>query len=464
MKRRKYRFKTKPYPHQVRALKKLLRNYPPGGAIFAPMRSGKTKVAIDFANCLELKFGISRVLVVAPLSVLGVWRKQIKIHSPDESALEWRICNYERLYERERWETLDDEGKVIDKGWLPVENKALYDWAPDLIISDESHKIGKASSRQSAELYKLQKRLGVKHKLIMTGTPFHRGQKLLIFGQYKFLDESIFGTAFTTFKKTYANFGGHSGYILLGYKNQREFRKKVARRAWVMAKVPKVPHQHTVWSYPLEESEAAYVAMATDSYWNGIEAPNPLARATRLSQIASGVVRPRGSRPIRVGREKQRAFAGLLEQLTDNGHRKVVVFSRWVPPMVDIGRVGREWGFHILPFHGGVDPTLRERRIDFFQESDEPCLFVAQTATGALGIDLSASSVAIFYTLPAGLVDYDQDNARIQEFKEKRTLSYYYLCAEGTVEELHLTALREGLDMVKLLERHPDLLNYQVSS
>src|SRR5215216_3963178 len=128
----------------------------------------------------------------------------------------------------------------------------------------------------------------------MTGTPFHRGQKLLIFGQYKFLDESIFGTAFTTFKKRYANFGGHSGYILLGYKNQREFRKKVARKAWVMAKVPKVPHQHTVWSYPLEESEAAYVSMATDSYWNGIEAPNPLARATRLSQIASGVARPSG--------------------------------------------------------------------------------------------------------------------------------------------------------------------------
>lgn len=463
--RKRYEFKTRPYPHQVRALRKLLANYPEGGAVLAPMRTGKTKVAIDFACCLELKHGIRRVLVVAPLSVLGVWRKQIKIHSPKDSRLEWRITNYERLYEREQWQTLDKKGRVIDKGWLPVENEELYDYAPDLIIVDESHKIGDPSSRQSVELYKLQKRIGCQYKLILTGTPFHRGKKLLIFGQYKFLDESTFGTAFGAFKRRYANFGGYTGYILLGYKNKKEFRQKVARKAFVMARVPKVKPQHTVWGYPLEESEAAYIAMAVDSFWEGIEATNPLSRATRLSQIASGLVKhPESGRVVRVGKEKRRAFEGLLEQLRDNGHTKIVVYSRWIPPMRDAGQVSVQAGYHVLPFHGGVDPVMRERRIDYFQESDEPCVFLAQTSTGALGIDLSASSVEVFYTLPSGLVDYDQDLARIQLFKEHRTLSYYYLCGEGTVEEVQLAALREGIDLVKALERHPDLLNYQVSS
>lgn len=464
MKKRRYVYKTKPYPHQVKALKKLLRNYPEGGAIFAPMRSGKSKICIDFAQCLEIKYEIRKVLVVAPLSAVGTWKKQIRIHSSDHSVLEWRVVNYERTYEREQWKEFDDEGRVIDKGWEAVEAMDLYDFEPDLIIVDESHKIGNAQSRQAMELYKLQKRTGVRWKVILTGTPFHRKKRLLIFGQYKFLDESIFGTAFGAFKKRYANFGGYTGYVLLGYKNQKEFRKKVAQKAFVMSQVPKVKPQHTVWSYPLEESEEAYVAMAEDAYWNGIEADNPLARATRLSQIASGVLRPTGARPIRVGREKQRAFSGLLEQLWDNGHSKVVVFSRWIPPMADVGRTGVGAGYHILPFHGGVDPELRERRIDFFMESPEPCIFLAQTATGALGIDLSAASVAIFYTLPRGLVDFDQDMARIQKFKDKRTLSYYYLCAEGTIEEVELTALREGIDLVKALERHPDLLSYRVSS
>jgi SNF2 family DNA or RNA helicase len=464
MKRRKqYKFKTRPYPHQVRALKKLLRNAPEGGAVFAPMRTGKTKIAVDFACCLELKYGIRKVLVAAPLSVLGVWRKQIKIHSPNGSNLQWTIVNYERLYERERWEEKDDEGNVVDRGWEAIESQELYDLEPDLIIVDESHKIGNAESRQSRELYKLQRRCGVRWKVIMTGTPFHRGKKLLVFGQYKFLDESTFGTAFGSFKRRYANFGGYTGYILLGYKNQKEFRKKIAKKAFVMSQVPKVPHQHTVWSYPLEESEEAYAAMANDSYWNGIEAPNPLARGIRLSQLASGVVRSDG-RVLQVGREKSRAWAGLLEQLKDNGHDKIVVFSRWIPPMLDAGRVSVQAGYHVLPFHGGVDPTMRERRIDFFQESNEPCVFLAQTSTGALGIDLSAASVAVFYSLPSGLVDYDQDMARIQLFKDKRTLSYYYLCGEGTVEEVQLAALREGIDLVKALERHPDLLNYEVSS
>ena len=132
--------------------------------------------------------------------------------------------------------------------------------------------------------------------------------------------------------------------------------------------------------------------------------------------------------------------------------------------MRDAGQVSVSTGYHVLPFHGGVDPILRERRIDYFQESDEPCVFLAQTQVAALGIDLSAASVGIFYTLPSGLVDYDQDMARIQKFKDNRTLSYYYLCGEGTIEELELTALREGIDLVKAIERHPDLLNYRVSS
>jgi SNF2 family DNA or RNA helicase len=446
-----YKYKTKPYPHQVKALRFLVKHN--GGAVYAPMRTGKCKISIDFACAMELKYGIKRVLVACPLSVISVWKKQIRIHSP-ESNLEWKIVNYEGLYDRQR---------TGGRSWEAVESKEIYDFAPDLIVVDEAHKIGNAQARQSRELYKLQRRQGTRFKVILTGTPFHRGKKLLVFGQFKFLDESVFGTAYGPFKSRYANFGGLGGHILLSYKNKKEFRKKIARKAWVMSRVPKVPHQHTIWSYPLEESEEAYEAMAVDSFALGIEAPNPLARATRLSQFTGGLVRDPEGNVVRVGGEKRRSFEGLLEELKDNGHEKVVVFSRWLLPMRDIGAVSRKMDYHVVPFHGGVDPLIRERRIDFFQESDEPTVFISQTATGALGIDLSAASVAVFYTLPSGLVDYDQDMARIQKFRDKRTLSYYYVLADGTIDEIQYLALREGIDLVKALERHPDLLRYRTA-
>jgi SNF2 family DNA or RNA helicase len=433
------------------------------------MRTGKTKIAIDFAACLELKGLIDAVLVVCPLGTIGVWGKQRKLHLPDNSKLKWYVVNFEGLYDREFvYEDKEVDGEVISvrtREWYPVEKKALKQFLRDhrvLIIVDEAHKIGDASSLQSKELYRLAKQAGVAHRIIMTGTPFHRGKKLLVFGQFKFLDQSVFGTSFSSFKSRYSRHGGFGGHVLLGYLRQKEFRKKIAKHAFVMARVPKVPTQHTVWSYPLEESEDAYAQMANEGVWRSLEAPNPLARTTRLSQIASGKVRING-RSVRVGSEKMRAFDTLIEQLEGNGEEKLVVFSRWLPPMIDIGKVGRKHGYHILPLHGGVPPDVREQRIDYFQESSEPCMFISQTATGALGIDLSAASVEIFYTLPAGLVDFDQDLSRIVKFKDKRTLSYYYLCADGTIEEAQLAALRAGIEFTDTITRHPDLLNYQVS-
>jgi SNF2 family DNA or RNA helicase len=453
-----YRYKTKPYPHQVKALKRLLEQRPQGGAVFAPMRTGKCKIAIDFAQCLSLKGKIDSVLVVCPLSVISVWHRQLRIHGDEIYNLEWKVINYESIYSRQR---VPEFGA---RAWAAIRSDELRSWIKGkrvLIVVDESHKIGNAQSQQAKHLQRLADSLGVQHRVIMTGTPFHRKKKLLIFGQYKFLDKSVFGTSYAAFKSRYARFGGFGGYVLLGYLRQDEFRKKVAARAFVMASVPLVPAQHTIRSFPLEESEEAYAEMAKEGLWRDIEAPNPLARGIRLSQIASGVVRSNG-RIVRVGSERERAFQGLLEELKDNGHEKIVVFTRWLPPMWTIGKVGRGLGYSILPFHGGVNATMRERRIDFFQESSNPSLFISQTATGSLGIELSVASVAVFYTLPTGLVDYDQDLARIRLFRDKRTLSYYYLIADGTVDEPHLASLRSGIEFVDVLTRHPDLLNYEV--
>src|SRR4051794_27667307 len=76
----RYSYKTRPYPHQVRALRFLLERR--GGGLQVPMRWGKSKVAVDFASCMYLKEGVRRVLVVTVTSGLGVWEDQIAQHCP----------------------------------------------------------------------------------------------------------------------------------------------------------------------------------------------------------------------------------------------------------------------------------------------------------------------------------------------------------------------------------------------
>lgn len=76
-----YKFQTKPYSHQVAALKKLLSNGW-GGALLMEPRTGKTKVAIDYASIMHIAGHVNRVLIFSPVGVMGVWEEEIPKHCP----------------------------------------------------------------------------------------------------------------------------------------------------------------------------------------------------------------------------------------------------------------------------------------------------------------------------------------------------------------------------------------------
>jgi SNF2 family DNA or RNA helicase len=456
---RRYRFKTRPYKHQVKALKFALRHYQ-GVALFMPMRSGKTKTAIDWVGMLHLKFGVKRVLIVCPLSVVGVWKKQLKIHLPEEyvGKIRFLIINYEKVYDREPYEV---EG---DRGWTPIPRQVLYRWRPHVVIVDEAHKIGNPSAAQSYHLWQLVEDVKPKAKMILTGTPFHR-KILMVFGMYRFLNKEIFGTSFTVYKRRYGRWGGYGDLKLVGQKNRSEWREKISPITFLMKSLPLVAPQHEVVPYRLEESEAIYKSMADDFIaWVGdgvVEAPIALTRALRLSQICGGRLRDSEGTLRRVGREKRRAFSGLIgDEFVPNELQKFVVFARFVPELKDIVEVCRGAGYKVFLMYGKTSGDLREQRIAAFEESEGKAVFVSQVQTGALGIDLSSADVCVFYSLPESLVDYDQDCARIRTFKDKRTLTYYYLCGEGTIEEIHISALRANLNLIDSIERDPTILSY----
>ena len=77
----KYKFKTKPYAHQLTALEKSWNRET--YAYFMEMGTGKTKVLIDNAAMLYDKGKINGVLIVAPKGVVGTWYNQeIPTHLP----------------------------------------------------------------------------------------------------------------------------------------------------------------------------------------------------------------------------------------------------------------------------------------------------------------------------------------------------------------------------------------------
>ena len=77
-----YKFKTKPYAHQITALEKSWNRET--YAYFMEMGTGKTKVLIDNAAMLYDKGKINGLLIIAPKGVIGTWYNQeLPTHLPE---------------------------------------------------------------------------------------------------------------------------------------------------------------------------------------------------------------------------------------------------------------------------------------------------------------------------------------------------------------------------------------------
>ena len=77
-----YIFKTKPYEHQLQALKKSWDK--PSYAYFMEMGTGKSKVLIDNIAMLYDRGKINAALIIAPKGVYHNWeRQELPIHMPE---------------------------------------------------------------------------------------------------------------------------------------------------------------------------------------------------------------------------------------------------------------------------------------------------------------------------------------------------------------------------------------------
>ena len=78
----RYKFKHKPYEHQLEALEKSWnKEY---YALFMDMGTGKSKVLIDNISMLYDKGEIDSALIIAPKGVYRNWeRKELPTHLPD---------------------------------------------------------------------------------------------------------------------------------------------------------------------------------------------------------------------------------------------------------------------------------------------------------------------------------------------------------------------------------------------
>lgn len=436
------------------------------------MRYGKSKIGIDFAGAMHLLEGIERVLVVTVTDGVEVWKREIARHcavpytidtehdlgfptfpegcnvGPPGRWVEFRIVNWQGTYHREY---------IKGREWVPTARADLVEFAPELVIVDESHHAGNPTVEQSKQVYRLCRR--ARSVLLMTGTMFHRKPEY-VFGQVKLYDVSVFGSDWGHYKRRVCIFGGFGGYELKRYKNLKWMMGRIKPWCIIEKKVPTMPPVVNVIPAPLTgRNLTVYNKMEKESIVKVGKAKSTadiiLTKHLRCQQIAGGWLRT-DEGYVRVGTCKLDIAASRLREYLAQDITKAVIGCRFIKEIGDLAREAKRIGFRPIVFHGGLPKGPRRfARVDRFNNATEPVLFIAQIRAARESIDLSSASTMMLYSLTESYVDYDQFTSRIEVFGDKRTLQYDHIIVPGTRDEVAWEAMQLKQDVATYIADDP---------
>ena len=230
-----YKFKTKPYKHQLTALEKSWNK--DNFAYFMEMGTGKTKVLIDNLAMLYDKGRVDGALIIAPKGVVGTWYNQeLPTHLPNH------IENVSVLWQpninkkqKEKLDTLFETGEDLHILIMNVEAfstekgtefaKKFLRSHKSLMAIDESTTIKNPKAKRTKNITDLSNL--AKYRRIMTGSPVTKNP-LDLYSQCEFLHPYLLDfTSYYAFRNRYAemktlHMHGRQIQIVSNFKNLGE--------------------------------------------------------------------------------------------------------------------------------------------------------------------------------------------------------------------------------------------------
>lgn len=457
--------KATPYEHQVRAFEfacKLLGALPSerqvfsqGVALLCEMGCGKTLMAIAIIGYLYMKGLIGRLIICAPISLLTVWRDEFESFADFPFTL--TVLSGSSSKKKEQIMNMSGNGLQIivvnyESAWR-LENELLV-WDADAIICDEAHKLKEARTAQSKAMHSLGDR--AKYKLLLTGTLI-TNKEIDVFSQYRFCEKRVFGTSFYAFRNKYFQMGGYGNHIPMFKKSETDdFLNRMHSIAFRCTKdecldLPEITEE--VRKVELEpKAKKLYTDIEKDSYTELLEgevsATNVLTKLLRLNQLTGGYLTDDDGNVTKVSTAKLEALSDIIDSAMDE-NRKVVVMARFTAELDDIQKMLEKKKIRYSVIRGGV--KNRDEEIRRFQEDDDCKVFVGQIAAAGLGLTLTASSLMVFYSLDYSMSNFEQAKARIHRVGQNENCHYIYLVAKGTADTKVLRALRNKVNLAKLL-------------
>jgi len=467
----KYKFKTKPYKHQLTALEKSVDKKEYG--YFMEMGTGKSKVLVDNMAMLYDKGKINGALIIAPKGVYTNWFSQeIPNHLVDHIKPKMVLWTASTSKTKEKeYQTLFETGFDLHVLIMNVEafsTKKGVEFAYKFLRShktimavDESTTIKNPSAKRTKAILTLGKH--AQYRRILTGSPVTKSP-LDLYSQCAFLNEELLGYgSYYAFRNRYAqmidrNFGGRRVQIVGSYQRLDELEEILKEFSYRVQKsecldLPKKIFINRTVELTKEQNEAyATMKSAALASLKGkmATAPHVLTQLMRLHQITCGHLK---SDDGTITNFKHKRIEELIDVM-DEMEGKVIIWANYVHDINEITKaLEDEYGEgSVVQYFGKVSSEDRQRAITEFQDPKSKVkYFIGNTQTGGYGITLTAASNVIYYSNSYDLEKRLQSEDRAHRIGQTKSVTYVDLIAEKTVDEKIIKALRKKINIATIV-------------
>ena len=461
-----YKFKTKPYKHQLTALEKSWNKET--YAYFMEMGTGKTKVLIDNMSMLYDKGKIDGALIIAPKGVIKTWYEQeLPTHLPnhiENVTVLWQPnitkTQQEKLESLFEIETalhilvMNVEAFSTEKG-MKFASKFLNSHKV-LMAIDESTTIKTPTAKRTKNIIQLGAH--AKYRRIMTGSPVTKNP-LDLYTQCYFLDPYLLDHAsYYSFRNRYAvmksmHVRGRTIQVVHAFQNLGELSEKLQGfsyrvlkedcldlppKNWTKRHITLSKEQQKVYDQMKKEALATLNGKVTSTM-------TVITQLMRLQQITCGhFVADDGS----TQEIKNNRITELIEVL-DEIEGKAIIWGHWQKDIQNIvNEIKKIHGPRsVVSYYGLTPQDERQDNIRRFQHDPECRFMVGTPSTGGYGITLTAANTVIYYSNGYDLEKRLQSEDRAHRIGQKKNVTYIDIIAEDTVDDKIVKSLRKKINI-----------------
>ena len=437
--------------YQIKGYSWLVQNIKMGfGSILADdMGLGKTLQVLT--TILHLKneglIKKSKVLIIAPTSLLTNWQEEIKKFTPTLTSYIYHGQN--RKFPNEEYDIYLTSYGVIRRDEEKFKNKKWF-----LTVVDEAQNIKNPATKQSRAI----KSIKSKHRIALSGTPVENR-----LSEYWSIFDFINKGYLTTLKKFRRNYiipieKERSEDVLNNFKLITE--PFILRRLKSDKNVIKdLPDKVTNDIYcNLTTNQSSLYQEVLNSAIDEVEANEGMKRKglvlkliNSLKQICnhpSHFTKAHNANIKDSG--KMEVLINMIENILESDE-KVLIFTQYV----EMGEIMKElieekFNTEILFLHGSLSRKKRDELIDKFQNNSQNKIFILSLKAGGTGLNLTAATNVIHYDLWWNPAVENQATDRAYRIGQENNVMVYRFITKGTFEEQINTMIHDKEELADL--------------